>query len=68
MWKVIIIVCTLGNPWVMFDEDPVKYYKDKNECMEVANEKGSGLIQTFGEFGYAVTDSRISCEQDHNSL
>ena len=52
----------------MFDEDPVKYYKDKNECMEVANEKGSGLIQTFGEFGYAVTDSRISCEQDHNSL
>lgn len=52
----------------MFDEDPVKYYKDKNECMEVANEKGSGLIQTFGEFGYAVTDSRISCEQDNNSL
>ena len=68
MWKVIIIVCTLGNPCVVFDEDPVKYYKDKNECMEVANEKGSGLIQTFGEFGYAVTDSRISCEQDHNSL
>ena len=68
MSKVIIIVCTLGNPCVMFDEDPVKYYKDKNECMEVANEKGSGLIQTFGEFGYAVTDSRISCEQDHNSL
>ena len=68
MWKVIIIVCTLGNPCVMFDEDPVKYYKDKNECMEVANEKGSGLIQTFGEFGYAVTDSRISCEQDHNYL
>ena len=68
MWKVIIIVCTFGNPCVMFDEDPVKYYKDKNECMEVANEKGSGLIQTFGEFGYAVTDSRISCEQDHNSL
>ena len=68
MWKVIIIVCTLGNPCVMFDEDPVKYYKDKNECMEVANVKGSGLIQTFGEFGYAVTDSRISCEQDHNSL
>tara|TARA_B100000214_G_scaffold186951_1_gene134840 strand:- start:244 stop:402 length:159 start_codon:yes stop_codon:yes gene_type:complete len=52
----------------MFDEDPVKYYKDKNECMEVAHEKGSGLIQTFGEYGYAVTDSRISCEQDHNSL
>ena len=68
MWKVIILVCTLGNTCVMFDEDPVKYYKDKNECMEVANEKGSGLIQTFGEFGYAVTDSRISCEQDHNSL
>ncbi len=68
MWKVIIIVCTLGNPCVMFDEDPVKYYKDKNECMEVAHEKGSGLIQTFGEYGYAVTDSRISCEQDHNSL
>ena len=68
MWKVIIIVCTLGNPCVVFDEDPVKYYKDKNECMEVANQKGSGLIQTFGEFGYAVTDSRISCEQDHNSL
>ena len=68
MWKVIIIVCTLGNPCVMFDEDPVKYYKDKNECMEVAHEKGSGLIQTFGEYGYAVTDSRISCEQDHSSL
>ena len=68
MWKVIIIVCTLGNPCVVFDEDPVKYYKDKNECMEVANQKGSGLIQTFGEFGYAVTDSRISCEQDQNSL
>ena len=68
MWKVIVIVCTLGNPCVMFDEDPVKYYKDKNECLNVAQEKHDGLIETFGEYGYAVTDTRFSCEQDNNSL
>ena len=31
MWKVIIIICTLGNPCVVMEEDPVKLYKFKIE-------------------------------------
>ena len=27
MWKVILIICTLGNPCVIMEEDPIKTYK-----------------------------------------
>ena len=68
MWKVILIICTLGNPCVIMEEDPIKTYKSKEDCLAVAQEKHDGLIETFGEYGYAVTDTRFSCEQDNNSL
>ena len=57
MWKVILIICTLGNPCVIMEEDPIKTYKSKDDCLAVAQEKEADIINTFSQYGYAVTDN-----------
>jgi hypothetical protein len=47
MWKAIIIVCALGNPCVIMEEDPIKHYQDYNECMKVAEIKHNELVDSF---------------------
>ncbi len=61
MWKVLIAICTLGNPCVMFDEDPVKWYKTEAECMKVAEVKAGKMTETFSTFGYYVESEAHSC-------
>lgn len=63
MWKVIVIICALGNPCVIFEEDPVKYYQDYNECMQVAKNKHETLTESFGNYGYSIESSEFKCEQ-----
>ena len=62
MWKVVVIVCALGNPCMVFQEDPVKYYDDKVECMAVAAEKERLLIEGHNNYGYTVEKNAHTCE------
>ena len=59
MWKVIIIVCTLGNPCVIMEEDPIKHYQDYNECMKVAEIKHNELVDSFSLYGFVVENSEF---------
>ena len=62
MWKVVIIVCALGNPCVIFEEDPIKYYQDKEPCMVVAEKKHNEITVGFLNYGYYVEYSEFKCE------
>ena len=68
MWKVIIIVCTLGNPCVVMEEDPVKLYKTKSECMANASVKFSEVTTSFRSYGFQIETANFECEQDKNSI
>ena len=68
MWKVILIICTLGNPCVIMEEDPIKTYKSKDDCLAVAQEKEADIINTFSQYGYAGTDTRADCETDPHGI
>ena len=68
MWKVIIIVCTLGNPCVVMEEDPVKFYKTKSECMANASVKFSEVTTSFQNYGFQIVSANFECEQDKNSI
>ena len=64
MRKVIVIVCSLGNPCVVFEQDPVKYHKNYNDCMAVAKEKHDILYESFSTYGYQVESSEFRCENN----
>ena len=61
MWKVLVVICTLGNPCTLFEEDPAKYYKTEAECIQMAEIKAMGMVQTFKEFGYYIDSEAHSC-------
>ena len=63
MWKVIIIVCTLGNPCVVMQEDPIRYYNNKSECMANGSVKHSTILESFSTYGYQIESSDFTCEQ-----
>ena len=62
MWKVIVVVCALGNPCVVMEEDPMKYYSSKSECMANASAKHSLIVESYSEYGYTVEKSDFTCE------
>jgi len=62
MWKVMIIICTLGNPCSIFKQDPVMYHKTEAECMVVAQEKEALLLGSFMEIGYIIEISEARCD------
>ena len=62
MWKVVIIVCALGNPCVLMEEDPVKQYNIKSECMANASAKHSDIVQSLTDIGYIIEKSDFTCE------
>jgi len=66
MWKVVVIICALGNPCTVFQEDPPKYYDDKSECMAVAAEKERLLLEGFESFGYVTEKNAHTCELKHD--
>ena len=68
MWKVILVMCTLGNPCVIMHEDPMAHYKNYNDCMAVAKEKHKLISESFAMYGYQVERSEYKCEQDPNAL
>lgn len=62
MWKVLIVICTLGNPCNLFEQDPMMYYNTEEECLIVAEEKAIGMMDTFRDFGYYVESQAHSCQ------
>ena len=54
MWKVLVVICTLGNPCSMFEEEPMKYYHTEKECMIQAEKKSRAMTGTLVEFGYYI--------------
>ena len=62
MWKVMVIICTLGNPCSVFQQDPVVYHKTEAECMVVAREKEALLLGSFMEIGYIIETSEARCD------
>ena len=62
MWKVIIVVCALGNPCMIMEEDPMKYYNSKSECMANASAKHSLIVGSYADFGYIIEKSEFTCE------
>ena len=62
MWKVVIIVCALGNPCVLMEEDPAKHYNIKSECMANASAKYSDIVQSLTDIGYIIEKSDFTCE------
>jgi hypothetical protein len=63
MWKIMVIICTLGNPCSIFQEDPMTYYKNKAECIAVAQEKEALLIGSFMDVGYTISSSVAQCDE-----
>ena len=61
MWKVLVVICTLGNPCTLLEEDPVKWYKTEAKCTEAANVKALGMMKTFEDFGYYIESEAHSC-------
>ena len=63
MWKVIIVVCALGNPCIIMQEDPMRHYTSKSECMANASAKHSLIVDSYAVYGYIVEKSSFTCEQ-----
>ena len=61
MWKVLIVICTLGNPCTLFEEDPVKWYHTEAECNKVADAKAIDMVAGFQKFGYKIESEAHSC-------
>tara|TARA_B100000214_G_C23924618_1_gene607734 strand:- start:709 stop:915 length:207 start_codon:yes stop_codon:yes gene_type:complete len=68
MWKAIIIVCALGNPCVIFQEDPVQYYDSEQKCLEVAFKKHNDILEGFETYGYMIENSEYLCQRDDSIL
>jgi|TARA_B100000959_G_C14567830_1_gene454482 hypothetical protein len=64
MWKVIIIVCILGNPCVLMHEDPIKHYENVNDCTKVAETKHNQIIDVYSTHGYFIEYSEFKCKED----
>ena len=63
MWKVIIVVCALGNPCMVMEEDPMRFYSTKSECMANASLKHSQIVEAYPTYGYEVSNSDFTCEK-----
>mgnify|MGYP003327674840 CR=1 len=62
MWKVLVVICTLGNPCTMFVEEPTKYYPTEEECMIQAREKSKAMTDTLVEYNYYIDSEAHACQ------
>ena len=51
MWKVLVVICTLGNPCNLFEQDPMVYYSSEKQCIAAAEAKSKALVKAFHAFG-----------------
>ena len=62
MWKVMVVICTLGNPCTMFEEIGPKFYSTEKECMVNAEMEAIAMVKTYEEFGYYIESNAYSCQ------
>ncbi len=67
MWKVLVVLCTLGNPCTVFEEDPTKWYSTEAECMMAAHLKAESMMKTMLDYGYYVESEAHSCLYVHQT-
>ena len=58
----MVIICTLGNPCTIFEQDPVVYHETEAECMAVAQKKEALLLGSFMDLGYVIETSEARCD------
>jgi len=63
MWKIMVIICTLGNPCSTFQEDPMAYYNIEAECIAVARKKEALLLGSFMGLGHTISSSVAQCDE-----
>ena len=62
MFKVVVIICALGNPCTVFQQDPMEYYGTMDECMTVAAEKEKALLDGMRNVGFIIEKNGHTCE------
>jgi hypothetical protein len=63
MWKVLVVICALGNPCTAFQQDPVEYFTTESECMRIATTKEIVLVRAFEQYGYQIQHTHKTCEK-----
>ena len=55
------MICTLGNPCTLFEEDPAKFYATEDQCIIKAEQKARAMVETYKSFGYYIDSEAHSC-------
>ena len=63
MWKVLVIICMVGYDCTLFQQSPIQFYQDYDECISIAIEKEKILTTSYKEHGYQIIDSKATCKQ-----
>ena len=66
MFKMIVVICTLGNPCVQFVEDTHRVYATQTQCLDRAAIKYQQLTQTLLREGYQLDRSGYYCVRDES--
>ena len=64
MFKMIVVICALGNPCVQFVEDTHRIYATQDQCLDRAEIKYEQITQTLRREGYQLADSGYYCVRD----
>ena len=54
MWKVLVVICMAGYDCTAFQQSPMQFYHDYDQCVSVAVEKEKQLTDAYTEHGYYV--------------
>ena len=50
------------------EEDPMRYYKTKSECMANASTKHSLIVESYSVYEYTVEKSTFDCVQVKDAI
>ena len=64
MFKMLIVICTLGNPCVAFQEPHTTRYDTESQCLEAAVIRHQEVRQSIEQGGYTVQRSGYFCKAD----
>lgn len=66
MFKMIVVICALGNPCVQFVENQHRVYATQNQCLDRAEIKYQQLTATLIQAGYRLADSGYYCVREES--
>ncbi len=62
MFKVAIILCLIGIPCQILEQDPVVLYPTMEECQKVAEEKMQEVKTGFEAENFVIAEMHSFCE------